>query len=407
MPKVDPSAPVLGRVRGLLLCATLILIGGSIAFSIDGMLLLKLEPLLVTALALIHAGFWGVLLSNLVYLRRQTARSLSEYPTVSICIPARNEAQNLQRLLPSLQAQQYPEFEILVWDDQSEDQTWAVLEAIDDSRVRALRGPAPPTGWIGKVHGLYQCTRHATGDCYLFLDADAEVLDPEALRRLVERHRTTETAVSSGFTRLRGKALLLVSLVPNAILSGLPWPLVRRTRTPALSAVNGQCWMIESDVYHAHEPHEVVKGEVLEDVCIGRYLKSRGHPPSLLDVQDLVAVHMYDSVEDAWRGFRKNAYLLLGGTIPRFLILYSAFILAWGLAPLLSLWFLASLYALKFVTDRASGMPLVISALAPVSYVAGLALQFDSALHHWTDRVSWKGRSVPSSSPSSGASDTP
>lgn len=360
-----------------------------------------IEPLLVAALALVHAGFWAVLLSNLVYLRQRTAAALSDYPSVSICIPARNEAQNLQRLLPSLQEQHYPEFEILVWDDRSEDQTWTVVDAIDDSRVKALRGTAPPDGWVGKVHALYQCTRQASGDCYLFLDADAQMLGPHALQSLVERHRTTETAVSSGFTRLRGQALLLVSLVPNAILSGLPWPLVGRTRRPTLSALNGQCWMIESDVYHAHEPHEAVKGEVLEDVSMGRYLKSRGHAPSFLDVQDLVAVYMYDSVGDAWRGFRKNAYLLLGGTIPRFLVLHGTFILAWVVAPLLSLWFLASLYALKFVTDRASGMPLKISAFAPVSYVGGLVLQLDSAIHHWTDRVTWKGRSVPSSSPSS------
>ena len=363
--------------------------------------------LLIPPLVLAHAAFWGILLGNLVYLRRQQPSSRDSLPSLSICIPARNEAENLRRLLPSLHAQDYPELEIFVWDDGSDDETWDVLQAADDPRLTPLRGPDPPADWVGKVHALYQCTRRASGDCYLFLDADTELLRPDALRRLMAWHADTSTSVSSGFPDLRGGALLLVSLVPHAILQSLPWPLVTRTRLPSLSALNGQCWLIDSAVYHAHEPHAEMKDAVLEDVAIGRYLKQQGYAPTLLDVQDVVAVYMYESHGAAWRGFRKNAYLLLGGTVPRFLLTYGGFVLIWLVAPLLSLWFLASLYGFKLVTDRASGMPLYISLLAPVSYLLGLALQLDSALHHWTDRVTWKGRSVPSSSPSSLTGDRP
>ncbi len=355
--------------------------------------------LLIPPLALAHASFWGILLSNVAYLRRQRSTPPEPLPSLSVCIPARNEAENLRRLLPTLQSQDYPNVEVLVWDDGSEDATWEVLTAADDPRLTALQGSPPPADWVGKVHALYQCTRRASGDCYLFLDADAELRRPDALRRLVARHASSDTSVSSGFPRLTGAALLLVSLVPHALLRSLPWALVTRTRTPTLSALNGQCWLIDGDTYHAHEPHAAVQDAVLEDVAIGRYLKSKGHPPTLLDVQDLVTVHMYADFGAAWRGFRKNAYLLLGGTVPKFLGMHAAFVLTWLVAPLLSLWFVASLYGLKLVTDRASGMPLWISVLAPVSYVLGLALQFDSAIHHWSDRVTWKGRSVPSSAP--------
>ena len=354
--------------------------------------------LLIPPLALAHAAFWAILLSNLAYLRCRRPAPPDSLPPLSICIPARNEAENLRRLLPTLREQCYPNFEILIWDDGSDDDTWNVLQTADDPRLQPLRGADPPPNWVGKVHALYRCTRRASGDCYLFLDADAELLRPDALRRLVARHAGTATNVSSGFPHLKGTALLLVSLVPHALLRSLPWHLVARTRLPSLSALNGQCWLIDSAVYHAHEPHAEVNDAVLEDVAIGRYLKRQGEPPTLLDVQDLVAVHMYDGLRAAWRGFRKNAYLLLGGTVPRFLLMYSGFVLTWLVAPLLSLWFLASLYGLKLVTDRASGMPLSVSLLAPVSYVLGLALQLDSAVHHWIDRVTWKGRSVPSSS---------
>jgi glycosyltransferase involved in cell wall biosynthesis len=357
----------------------------------------SLRLFLIPPVAVAHTAFWGVLLSNLVYLRRQRSTPRKTYPSLSVCIPARNEADNLRRLLPTLRAQDYPELEILVWDDGSTDDTWNVLEGTDDPRLTPLRGADPPSGWVGKVHALYQCTRQASGTVYLFLDADAELRHPDALKRLLDRHAASSTTVSSGFPRLRGAALLLVSLVPHALLRSLPWPLVTHTQPPALSALNGQCWLIERAVYHAHEPHAEVRDAVLEDVAIGRYLKRQGHPPTLLDVQDLLAVYMYDSPRAAWRGFRKNAYLLLGGTPLRFLLMYGGFVLTWLVAPFLSVWFLVSLYGLKFVTDRASGMPRYVSLLAPVSYLLGLALQLDSAIHHWVDRVTWKDRSVPSS----------
>ncbi len=287
--------------------------------------------------------------------------------------------------------------EIIVWDDGSEDETWDVLQSVDDPRLDAHRGEGPPDGWVGKVHALYQCTRRATGDCYLFLDADAELTDRHALRRIVQQHTTAPTTVSSGFTRLRGGAQLLVSLVPYALLTGLPWPLVRRTSRNDLSALNGQCWLIDAEVYESFEPHAEKQNAVLEDVAIGRYLKKMGHPPTLLDVQASVKIYMYESLGDAWQGFRKNAYLLMGGAVLPFFGLFGYFVCTWIVSPAMSLWFLASLYGLKFVSDRAGGFSLPITLLAPLSFVLGLVLQLDSAVHHWTDRVAWKGRAVPAS----------
>ena len=357
-------------------------------------------------LAIVHLGTWGILLANLAYLRRTPSpQSEANPPSLSVCIPARNEAQNLRRLLPSLLRQRYPELEIHVWDDGSEDETWAVLQSIDDDRLHAHRGTGPPDGWMGKVHALHECTRRATGASYLFLDADAELTDADALRRMIARHEASTGRVTSGLPRLRGGGQLLVSLVPHALLTGLPWPLVHRTSLPALSALNGQCWMIDADLYHTYEPHRAVKGDILEDVAIGRYLKRNGHPPSLLDVQEEVTVYMYDRFGAAWRGFRKNAYLLLGGRPATFAAMWTGFLMIWVVAPLLSTWFLASLYGLKALTDWVNGVSPVITLCAPISFVLGIALQLDSALHHWGRRVEWKGRTVSSVASSSADSE--
>ena len=352
-------------------------------------------------LAAIHACIWATLLANLWYLRSRSSASdpACDLPSVTVCIPARNEAENLNRLLPSLLAQNGVDLEIVVWDDGSDDGTWEVLQSVDDERLSACRGDGPPEGWMGKVHALYQATRRASGERYVFLDADATLADDTALRRLLGRFEALpDDSVASGLPTYRGAAHLVVSLVPSALLTGLPWPLVRRVRSTALAALNGQCWIIDAAAYHTHEPHAHVRGEILEDVEIGRYLKANGMTPVLLDVHREVTVRMYDSFGDAWRGFRKNAYLILGGSPVAFVGLFTFFASVWVVAPWVSPWLLGSVVGLKACTDRAVGVPLWVTALAPLSFVLGSAIQLDSALHHWTGTVTWKGRTVTSPS---------
>jgi glycosyltransferase involved in cell wall biosynthesis len=349
----------------------------------------------------VHAGIWLTLLSNLVYLaRRRTRRRLADgdLPRLSVLVPARNEEANLRRLLPTLLAQDYPDAEFVVMDDGSEDGTWSVLEAYaarSKGRLRPLRGDGPAPGWVGKVHALYRATREATGDVFLFLDADAELADAGALRRLVERLAARpDDTVMTGLPRFGGRGHWLVSLVPSAILTGLPWTLVRALRVPSLGALNGQCWMMRADDYRRLEPHAHVRDEVLEDVMIGRYLKREGMTPELVDVQDDVIIHMYPSFGEAWLGFRKNAYLILGGSKVSFVPLWIFFALTWVVAPVLAPRLLLSVMGLKTVTDRLCSFDTRYSLGAPLAYVLGSLLQADSAYHHWTGRVSWKGRLV-------------
>lgn len=344
-------------------------------------------------------GFFTVLLviqlGNIAYLRRPTVPPPGARPSVSVLIPARNEAGNLRRLLPSLLSQTYDGFEVIVYDDDSDDGTWDVLQSFDDERLRPLQGSGPPEGWAGKVHALYQASRQARGDVFVFLDADGELLDDGALARLVDRYLGLgPEKVLTGYTDLRGKGLLLVSLVPHTIITLLPWFLVEHFRAPALGSLNGQCWVIDAAAYRRLEPHDHVRNEVLEDVAIGRYVKGRGIDPVMVDVRRELAIYMYASFGGAWRGFRKNAYLLMGGHWWSFVPWWIVYAFAFACAPFIWPEVLAAVYCLKILSDRAAGMPLRITVLGPLAHVAGAALQLDSAISHWTGRARWKGRRV-------------
>lgn len=354
-------------------------------------------PLLIGA---VHIGLLLILLSNLFYLRRHKRRASqtavnNAAPLLSILIPARNEADNLRRLLPSLLEQTYPAIEIIIYDDASEDETWHVITSFEDERIKSARGKDPPEGWIGKVHALYQATRLATGERYLFIDADAVLHDAEAISRIVAQFEGMPVnSVLTGLPRYQGGGMMLVSMLPYTVLACLPWWLVRPLPIASLGALNGQCWMIDAALYRKHEPHKHVANEVLEDVLIGRYLKSKGIVPVLIDIRKEMSVFMYKSFSDAWRGFRKNAYLLLGGNILSFLIIFTGFFVTHVFAFFLNPWLLIPIYLNKMLADRTSGFSYTISLVTPLSYLFASTLAIDSAWHHLSGNVSWKGRAV-------------
>lgn len=355
-------------------------------------------------MTVILAGFfYGTLLvvlaGNLAYLSRRGRAGSEVYPALSVLIPARNEAENLRRLLPSLLGQAYPDVEIIVYDDDSSDETPDVLARAwtqpGGERLVLIRGDGPPEGWVGKVHALYQATRVARGGVYLFLDADAWLPDPRSLQRLVRFYQgMPEHSILTGFTRLRGGGLLLVSLIPMTILSLLPWPLVRRTRSRKLGALNGQCWMIAAEAYARFDPHAAHQNEILEDVEIGRYLKAKGLTPVMVDVRREVHVFMYRNLADAWRGLRKNAYLLLGGSPLPALTLISLFAFVFVVAPVLEPWFFVPVFILKGITDRYSRFPVWLTITAPLAFLLATTLLVDSMIAHLLGRVTWKGRPV-------------
>src|SRR5579862_1733198 len=95
-------------------------------------------------------------------------------PLVSVLIPARNEERSIGRCVESLARQDYPNLEILVLDDQSEDATAAIVEQLAQRYpiVRLLHGQPLPANWHGKAYACAQLAQASRGDWLLFVDAD-------------------------------------------------------------------------------------------------------------------------------------------------------------------------------------------------------------------------------------------
>lgn len=354
---------------------------------------------LLWALVAAYCVLFVNVLANHFYTRRIARRAKTapeDLPRISVVIPARNEATNLLRLLPSLQAQNYPRLEVLVYDDASEDETWEVIQRYATNNLRGIRGNGPAKGWLGKPHALFQASKQATGEVLIFLDADAYLLHPNTLSLLVRQFAALpEKAYLSGLPLLTGGGLILVSLVPFLVTSLLPMNLMRLARFKSLSMMNGQFWMIRRRLYEALQPHEFAKNRILEDVEIGRYLKGNRVIPHLADIKNLISVRMYEDFKEAWLGFRKNFYLVVGGGNPflfglLWLFLTGLLVATWWVSP----WFLLAGLVLKTLVDKISGFPLWVSLCTPISFACLSALLLDSAFSHWTGRITWKGRHV-------------
>jgi len=108
-------------------------------------------------------------------LRPAAPPVFSEAPLVSILVPARNEARNIEACIGSLLAQDYPNFELIVLDDHSDDGTGDIVRRLglrDEGERRVMTGTALPTGWTGKGWACHQLSLAARGEYLFFTDAD-------------------------------------------------------------------------------------------------------------------------------------------------------------------------------------------------------------------------------------------
>jgi glycosyltransferase involved in cell wall biosynthesis len=107
-------------------------------------------------------------------------------PTVSVVVPAYNNADFVGETVRSVLAQTYTDFELVVADHASSDATWDVLqEFADDPRVRLLRTPAGG----GAKANWDAVSKAASGELIKLVCGD-DVLYPQMLERQVEQFRT-------------------------------------------------------------------------------------------------------------------------------------------------------------------------------------------------------------------------
>ncbi|MEN7548541.1 glycosyltransferase [Rapidithrix thailandica] len=149
---------------------------------------------------LLLASAFQILLYAIIFgklLKKQTPPSSSTFPPVSVIVAAHNEAPNLQKLVPLLLSQEYPQFEIIIANDRSTDNSEAILEdfAKQHPSFRFITIKQTPPEYTSKKFALTQAIQQARYDTLLFTDADCWPTSPHWIKTMCQPYTGTTHAV--------------------------------------------------------------------------------------------------------------------------------------------------------------------------------------------------------------------
>ncbi len=261
-----------------------------------------------------------LLVAFINYLKPETlVRSdLQTDALVSVLIPARNEENNIGKLLQDLTRHSYRNLEIIVFDDESSDRTAEVVQefAAKDSRIRLISSNGLPDGWLGKNFACHTLSTNAKGSYYLFLDADVRIhgdLVYDSLGFMRKHNLGLMSVFPSQIMQSPGEKAT-VPVMNLVLLSLLPLRLVRNSTRSSFAAANGQFMLFDAPCYQKMQPHEKMKGKRVEDIEISRWYKKNGIRIACLAGVEEVRCRMYPGYREAVNGFSRNVIQFFGGS---------------------------------------------------------------------------------------------
>lgn len=329
---------------------------------------------------------------------------LSNEEVVSVLIPARNEEDNIGKLLRDIGSQDYANLEILVLDDASGDRTTQMVDEYSqsDSRCRLIHGEELPPGWLGKNWACHQLGKQATGRYFLFLDADVRINGP-LFSSAVGAMKEKQLALLSLFPGQEMKTIgewLVVPFMHHLLLSLLPLRFVEWFKHPALAAANGQFMLFDGEQYRENNWHQQVSSEVTEDIEIMKAVKKQGLKGAVLLENNFIRCRMYHGFSEGVNGFSKNLLAGFGGNVIGLLIYLYLTIFSYAFLFFGSYWqvILIVLLLVIFLRSLTSAIadqnPLWNVLLHLPQMLVMLYIAARSVAGKFFGTISWKGRKV-------------
>ncbi len=328
---------------------------------------------------------------------------LNDLPSVSVCIPARNETHAMTQCLERVIASRYPKLEIIVLDDSSGDNTSTLIKAFAHAGVRFVEGSPLPDGWLGKNHALQALLDEASGSYLLYLDVDTQIM-PDTIGQLVAYAQQEKVS--------------MVSVLPwrqdgwrGSVLFGTLryfWELI--LHRPSAPAVASSAWMIHRhtlrDALGGFEPYQ---RDIQPEAKLAAALMAR-HSYRFIISTPLLGI----SYEKKWSSQVETSIRLLfpvlGGRFASYflalvgllllnlpaLVLVAGLFSDWTILQTMALWQLCvygSLYSLYLDKVRQEGWWLGV-ILWPLIIAQEFVILVISINRHLRHKVMWKGRPI-------------
>ena len=372
--------------------------------------LMDLYHLVITGTLLV---LLGVTVANLKFFRRLpraevwSARADSDWPRVSVLVPARNEERCISACVESLCQQNYPNYHIVVLNDGSTDATGTLLADLQTryQHLTVVTGSPLPDGWVGKSWACRQLSQQATGEYLLFTDADT-VHQPDTLRAAVTM---AEQDNLDFFSLIPYEELgtfgehAVIPMVHMLYFSYLPNNLIVQNRRTSFSAANGQFMWFRRQAYEDVGGHTAVHNALVEDVFLAKVMKGAGKRIALVDGTHYVWCRMYTSAREVTDGFSKNFFPGTGYNLP-LTTLFMVHLVTAYVAPLGFLLAGASLAyvvpqlaiagAMRWMIARRFQMPWWHAFLQPATAAWSILIGVNSIRWAFSKKgAQWKGRS--------------
>jgi GT2 family glycosyltransferase len=246
------------------------------------------------------------------------------YPRVSILVAARNEAAKLPAALTSLLVQDYPNYEVIMVNDRSQDKTPQILDRFDQEydHLKVIHLSELPPGWLGKPHALTRAYRKARGQWLLFTDADVHFA-PDLLKRSLSLAQAQgwDHVTLLPFGELEGfwEKTAITYWVGTFALGLKPWK-VSNPKAKEYVGV-GAFQLVRRSTYEAIGTHQRLAMEVVEDVKLGKLVKLGGFRSGVALGGERLHIRWVEGVGEYVRNLSKNMFAACGFSVSYALLL--------------------------------------------------------------------------------------
>ncbi len=353
-----------------------------------------------------RGGFW-------LWRPMLEAGSPSGGASVTVVVPARNEAESIRQSLTSLLQQNYAgSLRVVLVDDNSTDGTAEIAAELDgDGRLAIVNGAPLPAGWSGKLWAVHQGLAHEaarTADYILLTDADV-VHAPDHVAALVARAERDGLDLVSEMVRLHCTTFAERALIPAfvfffAMLYPFAWANDARKRTAGAA---GGTMLVRRAALGSIGGVERIRGRLIDDCALAREMKRNGGRIWLGHSERAESLRVYAKACDVWDMIARTAYeqlgrslLMLLGCVAGMALLYFAPVVMALFAPGAARWCGIAAWLTMAVcfqpTLRRYGRSVLWGPALPGIALFYLCATVDSAVRHYTGRGGgWKERVYP------------
>ena len=254
---------------------------------------------------------WGVWMS-LKYVQSLPSISFDReksYPRLSVIIAARNEAGTIENALKSVLAQNYPNLEIILVNDRSNDGTDEILQKLaeKDPRVLIHHVEELPPGWLGKVNAMQQGFGRSTGVWLLYTDADVHFQE-ESLERIIDVAERSSVDYLCVVPEVQARQRLLKALYTVSLSGFFLATRIWEVKNQNSFVGVGACGLVRRSLLSQSPGLPWLKMEVVDDLALAQLAWQAGGKLDVYWGRECLGVEWYPSMCDLIRGLEKNLF---------------------------------------------------------------------------------------------------